>query len=223
VRVKNRDLIAAAMMSLIAWVPVTGAGPRNRGQEQKISEDRIFRLEKQVVVVDDFKANGYILDIGGGGEGIIGQLKGAQVVAIDLIKRELESAPPGPLKIVMDARDLKFLDRTFSTATVFFTFMYIQSSDHEKVFNEILRVLAPGGRALIWDVVFPKKKDPKKEFAMLPLTVHLPGKVVNTGYGVHWPDIGQGLPHYLDLAQKTGFKVIKQEENRGWFYLELQK
>jgi SAM-dependent methyltransferase len=222
-RVKRRDFLAAAMMSLIALAPGINAGPRNSGQDQKISEDRIFRLEKQDVVVDDFKASGYILDIGGGGEGIIGQLKGAQVVAIDLIKRELEDAPPGPLKIVMDARELKFLDRTFNTATVFFTFMYMQSSDHEKVFKEILRVLTPGGRALIWDVVFPKKSDPKKEFALLPLTVHLPGKVVNTGYGVHWPDLGQGLSHYLDLAQKMGFKVIKQEDKGVWFYLELQK
>ena len=39
------------------------------------------------------------MDICGGGEGIIGQMKPAQVIAIDLSKRELEEAPPGPLKI----------------------------------------------------------------------------------------------------------------------------
>jgi hypothetical protein len=53
-------------------------------------------------VVDDFDAAGYILDIGGGGEGVIGQLKGERVVAIDKQKRELEEAAPGALKIVID-------------------------------------------------------------------------------------------------------------------------
>ena len=55
--------------------------------------------------------NGRILDIGGGGEGIIAQFKGESVVAIDPNKKELEEAPSkGDLKIVMDAKDLK-LDR----------------------------------------------------------------------------------------------------------------
>jgi len=45
------------------------------------------------------------LDIGGGGEGVIGQMKGKQVIAIDPNRRELEEAADGPLKIVMDARE----------------------------------------------------------------------------------------------------------------------
>ncbi len=50
-----------------------------------IEQDRIFRLDEQTVVLDDFPAEGWILDIGGGGEAVIGQLKGSQVIAIDLI------------------------------------------------------------------------------------------------------------------------------------------
>jgi hypothetical protein len=67
------------------------------------STDHIFFLESQTVNVKDFDATGFILDIGGGGEGVIGQLKEKQVIAIDRNRRELEEAPDGPLKIVMNA------------------------------------------------------------------------------------------------------------------------
>jgi SAM-dependent methyltransferase len=200
-------------------------------QEQKpeekhkpISQDRIYRFPTLNVVVDDFPANGLILDIGGGGEGVIGQLKHQQVVAIDLIKRELEDAPGKPLlKIVMDARDLKFLDDDFNTATVFFTFMYIDPVDHGQVFKELFRVLAPNGRLLIWDVVFPKRVDEKKDIALFPLKIKLPDRLIGTGYGVEWPKEPQGMDHYIELAKKVGFEVITQKENEGWFFLELMK
>jgi ubiquinone/menaquinone biosynthesis C-methylase UbiE len=188
------------------------------------SPERIRRINQQFVELEDFNADGLILDIGGGGEGIIGQLKGEQCVAIDINKRELEEAPAGPLmKIVMDARDMKFLDNTFNTATVFFTFMYIDSADHEKVFQEISRVLKPEGRLLIWDVVFPEWKEKKKDIFIFPLKVKLPAKTVSTGYGVKRPKNEQGLPHYIELGKKTGFQVVKQIDNGKWFFLELKK
>jgi len=178
---------------------------------------------KLEVAVPDFPAEGLILDIGGGGEGVIGQLKGRQVVAIDLLKRELQDAPGEPLlKIVMDARDLKFLDKAFDTATVFFTFMYIAPADHAKVFQELHRVLRPGGRLLIWDPIFPAKADPAKPRIMYPLHVKLPAKEINTGYGVKIVE-GQGAEHFLELAKASGFDVVGKKSETGWFHLELKK
>ena len=95
----------------------------------EISENRLFFFDREEVVVDDFDAAGFVLDIGGGGEGVIGRLKGKQVVAIDRSKRELKEAAAGPLKIVMDATDLQFLDQSFGTATAFYTLMYIKEVD----------------------------------------------------------------------------------------------
>ena len=112
---------------------------------EEISEDRLFYFDQKTIKLSDFNAQGHILDIGGGGRGVIGELKGESVVAIDISKRELEEAPAGPLKVVMDATDLKFIDNSFNTATSFFTLIYIPDSDHEKVFSEVYRVLAPGG------------------------------------------------------------------------------
>ncbi len=208
---------AAILVLAAAVVGAPGLLPRDgHGEEQTL---RHARLE---VVVPDFPAQGLILDIGGGGEGVIGQLKGSQVVAIDLSKRELLEAPGDPLlQIVMDARDLKFLDGTFPTATVFFTFMYIDPADHAKVFGELQRVLAPGGRLLIWDATFPGKTDPRQTRVSFPLHVTLPEKEINTGYGVRFAE-GQGMTHFIELGRAAGFEVVSRKGEEGWFHLELR-
>jgi ubiquinone/menaquinone biosynthesis C-methylase UbiE len=173
--------------------------------------------------VADFPASGLILDIGGGGEGIIGRLKGDQVVAIDRIKRELEETPTGPLKIVMNARDLQFLDASFATATVFFSLMFIPPAEHRTVFGEVFRVLAPGGRLLIWDISLPPRLDDPRDVLLFKLTVSLPGSLVDTGYGTFWPTVAQDLAYYTRFGMRTGFEVEAQPETGRLFFLELRR
>ncbi len=206
-----------------AWIPAIVLFTSLASAQERPKPEQICEHPKLEVVVSNFPAEGLLLDIGGGGEGVIGQLKGKQVVAVDLIKRELEQAPGEPLlKIVMDARDLKFLDNAFATTTVFFTFMYIDPQDHEKGFQEIRRVMKPGGRLLIWDVIFPKKTDPRQLYVHYPLHIKLPATEINTGYGVRFAE-GQRQDHYLALAKKTGFDVVTRQDDKGWFLIELKK
>ena len=189
------------------------------------SEERIRFFETQTVQVHDFASTGFILDIGGGGEGIIGILKGQDVIAIDLRKEELEEAPPGPLKIVMDATDLQFLDGAFATATAFFSLMYLKSrEDQQKVLEEVSRVLAPGGQFLVWDVSVPQRPEgEEREVYAAMLQVSVGDQTIGTGYGQPWPPETRDLAYYLDLAAEVGFHVVEQRQDGRLFFLHLRK
>lgn len=186
----------------------------------------MHEFDRQNLAVEDFDASGYVLDIGGGGEGIIGRMKPRQTVAIDLFKNELLESPPGPLKIIMDATDLKFLDGSFETATAFFSLMYMKPEVQKKVFAETHRVLAPGGRWLIWDAIIPTALDPGTKGPVFRFTFRLPKEEVRTGYGTIWPERPMDADHYRALAAAAGFRVATLKEQGGGFrtlFLELRK
>lgn len=173
----------------------------------KIDPARVYTFAKQELDLPDFAADGWILDIGGGGEGVIGRLKGSQVLAIDLFSWGLRRTPPGPLKLVMDATDLKFLDDSFGCVTSFFTLMYMEPAQQEKAFREVFRVLKPGGAMRIWDVELPISPDAKKDLAMYPFRFRLPKETVETGYGTPFPRQPMDLRYYSRLAETAGFAV----------------
>jgi len=169
-------------------------------------------LERQHVTLADLPGEDWILDIGGGGEGVIGLVAGPRVVAIDRLKTELDEAPAGPLKILMDARDLQFQDATFRTVTAFYSLFYMRDEDLPKVLAEVYRVLAPGGRFLVWDSVLPPRSDEAKDLVLVPITVTLPGgQQVSTGYGVRWSTEGRDASHYARLATAAGLL-----EHQAW-------
>ncbi|MCK5150644.1 MAG: class I SAM-dependent methyltransferase [Candidatus Thorarchaeota archaeon] len=189
---------------------------------ERPSEDEVFILPPQVINLEDFECgDDWILDIGSGGEGVIALLKGRQVVGIDRNKSELEELQNESLNIIMDATDLNFLDASFSTATVFFTFMYMKWETIEKALNEIWRVLQPGGQVRIWDAICSPPDNSEKKYFMIPLEVNYPdGKKIQTGYGAHLRK--QSMGDFISKIEEK-FKILKSSESESHFYLHAEK
>lgn len=185
--------------------------------------DRIFSIDVQSIDLREFNQKGRILDIGGGGEGIIGQLLDENVIAIDPRDDELEEAADGPLKIIMDASELKFLNNTFDGATSFFTFMYIEKQYHLRVFEEIYRVLKDNCYFTVWDADIPKFPGGTQDIFLVPLEVKLRNKKISTSYGILWNKAEQDMMYYIKLGEKAGFEVISQEITNQTFCLKYQK
>lgn len=189
-----------------------------------VNPDRIIESErKQVVLKEEYKGM-QILDIGGGGEGIIGSLYGRNVVAIDRKLSELEEANNDAIKIVMDACDLKFTDNLFEVATSFFTLMYMNEEEKEKCILEIKRVLKVGGILEIWDTHIPKYDGGEKDIFLLQLQVDLPNRSIDTGYGVLMQAKEQNTMSIKDILIKNGFKIKEcEEDNSGLFRMKCSK
>ena len=191
--------------------------------KKRLRKQDLYFLDKQKVVIDDFKADGFVLDIGGGGEGVIGQLKGKQVISIDSNKGELLEAANGPLKIIMDATELKFLDNSFNSVTAFYSLMYMTSHEHERVFSEVFRVLNDEGLFRIWDVQLTHRKCINKPGFAVPVEVILPNRKINVGYGSHWPEKKYDLNYYIELAKETGLQLVDKNATGDSLFLVLQK
>ncbi len=196
---------------------------KSDSRHSPISMEELYFFPQHELSIEPLEARGAVLDLGGGGEGVIGRLMGDRVIAIDVSRGELTSAPEGPIKVEMDARDLKFLPGTFDLVTSFFSLMFIEGQDHEAVFSEVLRVLVPGGRFLIWDSDLPTCPDPSRNRAAMPLRIRLPLEDVETSYITPWPAAPQDLAYYSALAERVGFDILEAREEGQVVLLDLRK
>jgi len=194
--------------------------------KEYIATQNIKMIDRHTIDLRNITMDGRILDVGGGGEGVIGQLKGKSVVAIDRRKAEFESGMKAgdteSLKILMDASDLKFMNNSFDIVSAFFSFMYMNLEDLKKVFGEIFRVLKVDGELIIWDLNIPSRDKDAKDFIGIYLDVVIGEKIINTGYGTHWVR-ERNLKDYLDLAASTGFKIEDQKTDGNTFLIRCRK
>ncbi len=163
---------------------------------------------------------GGILDLGGGGEGIIGQIYGQQVIAIDNRQEELDEAPDGFHKLLMDATALKFADGSFDHVTSFFTLMYMSKAEQQQTIAEAARVLKPGGMLHIWDAVI---QSAYPEPFVAELEIDAAGNIINTAYGIVKDEAAQDAALFAAMCEKAELMPVAAAAERDQFYLCFMK
>lgn len=163
---------------------------------------------------------GSILDIGGGGEGVIGRIYGQKVTAIDNRQEELDEAPDTCKKMLMDASNLDFEDQRFHHVTFFYSLMYMDKDVQQQAISEGARVLHTGGSLHIWDAEI-ERAYPAPFLA--ELDIYGAGEVIHTIYGIIKDNAAQNADIFIEMCGEQGLKLIKQQKENGNFYLEFQK
>jgi len=191
---------------------------------QGVDRERVFVVEKQVIRIEDvFGADDLILDLGGGGEGVIGQLRERQVVAVDKRKDELQECADGPIKVIADACALPFLDESFDAATAFFFLMYVPQGDRRAVLDEAFRVVRPAGVFHVWDATIPPRGDHRQDAFCVFVEARLPDRTVATGYGVPWADHELSAATVVELGRDAGFRVSDVAGNSSAFHVVFNR
>ena len=163
---------------------------------------------------------GTILDIGGGGEGIIGRLYGAQVIAIDNRQEELDEAPNGFEKVLMDACCIDYPDEKFDHATFFYSLMFMNTETQRKAISEASRVLKKGGCLHIWDAEIHSAY---LEPFIVDLDIQIKSEFLHTTFGVVSDIQNQTAASVSDICSKYGLILKMQNVNDGQFHIVFEK
>ena len=163
--------------------------------------------------------NGSILDIGGGGEAVIGQIYKDRVTAIDNRQKELDEAPDCCAKQLMDATKLLFPDNSFDNVTFFYTLMYMTAEEQYRSICEAARVLRAGKSVNIWDCDI---RSAYPEPFMIDLDIKTDNHKIHTTYGIVKKET-QSSDSVRRLLESAGLRIESFQEKDGQFHIQCKK
>ncbi len=163
---------------------------------------------------------GLVLDVGGGGEGIVSRIEGSRVCAVDINMNEIREAQiyePSPQWLACNGESLPFRSAVFETATMWFSLDYMADWKMKRaVMQEVFRVLRRKGS---FSIMSSKIVCHESRF-VLKLRYTLPdGSVYQTGYGVKGNQ-GQTVDKISNIVERTGFQITNKDDNGHWFHIE---
>lgn len=184
--------------------------------------DDYHRLPLQELTVSSIP-NGSVLDIGGGGEGVIAQIGRERITAIDKLESEIKEAQPNAPEakwVVADASKLDFPDNYFDNATAFFSGMYMTLETLKDVFLEVNRLIPMKGEFWVWDAAIDYEIGP----FIIPLKIKLNDeKIIETGYGRRTVQRDRSVNDVVQILQNIGFKVRIISSTKYWYFLKAIK
>ncbi|MFW9844429.1 MAG: class I SAM-dependent methyltransferase [Candidatus Thorarchaeota archaeon] len=177
----------------------------------------------QRIRLNEIESDGPILDIGGGGEGLVSRIDGSKVCAIDIRMSEIREAqihgPPANW-FVGDGRELCFQNDVFDVVTFWFSLGYMSDwSIKSKVMVEAFRVLNKKGKLSVLASNIPKSCERLIFWGHFTLP---DGSISQTGYGVQGGQ-NQTLDRIEKLLENTGFTIQSKEDHDVWFEILATK
>lgn len=159
------------------------------------------------------------IDIGGSGEAIIYKVSKKDITIIDndidvFIKNDRVTM------IKMDARNMNFDSKSFNTATLFYTLMYVKDNDIKIIMKEIYRILKNNGVLLIWDICI---NDIKGEYITAPITVVNGKKKWKVTYSADTVSEIRNACYYKKILEETGFNEISIDQTEDAIFIKAVK
>ncbi|MHA1882052.1 MAG: class I SAM-dependent methyltransferase [Candidatus Thorarchaeota archaeon] len=182
-----------------------------------------FEVPQQEITLEQIPGTGRIIDIGGGGEGLVSRIEGQRVCALDRRISEVREArihDPPVNWIVGDGQMLSFRNSAFQVATSWFSLGYMPSWEVKKrVMQEVHRVLEKDG---VYSII-ACTIDCEEEVYIFRVLYTLPdGTISQTGYGVRGGQ-GQTPSTVSKLLGEVGFTGIEISDNGYWFQITARK
>jgi hypothetical protein len=72
-------------------------------------------------------------------------------------------------------------------------------------------------------VAIPDRLPEGKDIFVVRLLVRVGIEEIETGYGQVWPGEARGMDHYVEMAERIGFRVCEQQELGHTFFIRLCK
>ena len=143
-----------------------------------------------------------------------------QVTAIDNRQEELDEAPEGFKKILMDASNMTFHNNSFDNVTAFYSLMYMNKKVQEAVIMEAARVLRAKGQFHIWDAEIESAYPIPY---VVDLDINANGKHFHTSYGIIKDNAKQNAEFFIELCKKAKLHLLECKRMDKHFYIRLEK
>ncbi|TFG04911.1 class I SAM-dependent methyltransferase [Candidatus Thorarchaeota archaeon] len=183
----------------------------------------IFRTPVLRIPLKHIPDEGRVLDIGGGGEGLVSRLEGKRVCAVDVLLNKIREARIYSVEsqwIQSDARALAVRDRVFDTVTCWFSLSYLPEGDAKRqVLTEANRVLKRSGMLSVIGMSIPGETVKH----VLDAEFVLPDNYISKmSYAVSGNQ-EQTMESLINLGQEIGFQIQQASDHEYWFELTMRK